>query len=120
MVENWNHSLQFATGDYVCYLTDKMFVLPDALGLVERAIHDAGGPEIVSWSSDSYTPAAFPDYFGDGLYVSTSSPAAEGLYRPFAPLDALDRRGRAEVSRLEQSPADYSRGSSRSVHIVAT
>jgi glycosyltransferase involved in cell wall biosynthesis len=110
MVENWNHALQFATGDYVCYLTDKMFVLPGALGTVERAIDDAGGPEIVSWSSDSYTPAAFPDYFGDGLYVSTSSPAAGGLYRAYVPREALDHRGRADVSRVEQSPADYARG----------
>jgi hypothetical protein len=110
MVENWNHALQFATGDYVCYLTDKMFVLPDALSLVDRAIDAAGGPEIVSWKSDSYTPASFPDYFGEGLYVSTSSSDGAGLYRPYDPRDALDRRGRAEVSRLEQSPADYSRG----------
>jgi glycosyltransferase involved in cell wall biosynthesis len=110
MVENWNHALQFATGDYVCYLTDKMFVLPDALSLVERAIDDAGGPEIVSWKSDSYTPATFSDYFGDGLYVSTSASNGTELYRPYSPREALDRRGRAEVSRLEQSPADYARG----------
>lgn len=110
MVENWNHALPFATGDYVCYLTDKMFVLPDALGLVDQAIEQADGPEIVSWPSDSYTPASFPDYFGDGLYVSSSAPADAGLYRPYATREALDHRGRAEVSRLEQSPAEYSRG----------
>jgi glycosyltransferase involved in cell wall biosynthesis len=110
MVENWNHALPFATGDYVCYLTDKMFVLPHALTLVGRAIEQAGGPEIVSWKSDSYTPSSFPDYFGDGLYVATSSSADEGLYQRYAPLDALERRGRADVPRTEQSPADYARG----------
>ena len=110
MVENWNHALPFATGDYVCYLTDKMFVLPTALSLVDRAVDQAGGPDIVSWKSDSYTPSSFPDYFGDGLYVATSSPSGERLYRHYAPGDALDRRGRADVSRVEQDPADYSRG----------
>jgi glycosyltransferase involved in cell wall biosynthesis len=28
MVDNWNHALAHATGDYVAFLTDKMFVLP--------------------------------------------------------------------------------------------
>ncbi|HJT63631.1 MAG TPA: glycosyltransferase family A protein, partial [Candidatus Limnocylindria bacterium] len=54
MVENWNHALQFVGGDYVCYLTDKMFVLPDAFASIERALEVAGEPEIVSWTSDFY------------------------------------------------------------------
>ena len=110
MVENWNHALQFATGDYVCYLTDKMFVLPDALGHIERAVDAAGGPEIVSWTSDAFNPTSFADYFGDGTYFVLSAQARSRLYRPFSPPDELDRRGRAGVSRGEQSPSDYSRG----------
>ena len=31
MVDNFNYALKFATGDYVCYLTDKMFLLPYSL-----------------------------------------------------------------------------------------
>jgi glycosyltransferase involved in cell wall biosynthesis len=110
MVENWNHALQFAIGDYVCFLTDKMFVLPDALGRAERAIDAAGGPEIVSWTSDAFNPASYADYFGDGLYLALSSGVRPRPYRRFAPAKELDRRGRAEVSRAEQSPSDYSRG----------
>jgi hypothetical protein len=110
MVENWNHALPFATGDYICYLTDKMFVLPDALGRIEQAIDAAGGPEIVSWTSDAFNPASYTDYFGDGLYFSTSSGVRSRLYRSFGPAAELDRRGRAEVSRGEQSSSDYSRG----------
>jgi hypothetical protein len=110
MVENWNHALQFATGDYVCYLTDKMFVLPDALGQIARAIDFAGGPEIVSWTSDAYNPASYADYFGVGLYVGVSADVRSGLYRPFSPANELDRRGKAEVSRREQSSSDYCRG----------
>lgn len=110
MVENWNHALQFAVGDYVSYLTDKTFVLPDALGHIERAIDVAGGPEIVSWTSDFYNPASYADYFGEGLYVSVSSDVRSGLFRSFSPADELDHRGEARVSRSEQSPADYCRG----------
>lgn len=110
MVENWNHSLPYATGDYVCYLTDKMFVLPDALGRIERAIDAAGAPEIVSWTSDAYNPESYADYFGDGLYFAVSPGVRWRGYRRFSPAGELDRRGRAEVSRGEQSSADYSRG----------
>jgi glycosyltransferase involved in cell wall biosynthesis len=110
MVENWNHALQFAAGEYVSYLTDKMFVLPDALGHIERAIDVAGGPEIVSWTSDFYNPASYADYFGDGVYVSVSSDVRSGLFRSYSPADELDHRGRAEVSRTEQSASQYCRG----------
>ncbi len=110
MVENWNHALPFATGEYVGYLTDKMFVLPDALGHIEQAIDSAGSPEIVSWPSDAFNPASFDDYFGDGVYFSMGSDLRSGQYRPFSTAEELDRRGRAEVSRAEQSSSDYSRG----------
>ena len=110
MVENWNHALPFATGDYVSYLTDKMFVLPDALGHIERAIDSAGGPEIVSWTSDAFNPASYADYFGDGQYFVLSSGIRPGLYRRFSPAEELNRRGRGEVSRGEQGSSEYCRG----------
>ena len=110
MVENWNHALPFATGDYVSYLTDKMFVLPDALGLVERAIDSARGPDIVSWTGDAFNPATWADYFGDGMYVGVSSVVRSERHRRFSPARELNRRGRADVSRGEQSWSDYSRG----------
>ena len=110
MVDNWTHALQSARGEYVCYLTDKMFVLPDGLGYIEQAIDSAGAPDIVSWNSDAFNPASFDDYFGDGLYFSMSSDARSGEFQPFSPADELDRRGRAEVARTEQSSSDYARG----------
>jgi len=110
MVENWNHALQFATGTYVSYLTDKMFVLPDALAHIERAIGSSGEPEIVTWTSDAYNPYSFADYFGGGRYTAASSGHPGGRVRTYSPTMDLDRRGRAEVSRTEQSPAEYCRG----------
>jgi hypothetical protein len=110
MVDNWTHALPSAKGEYVCYLTDKMFVLPDGLGYVEQAIDSAGGPDIVSWNSDAFNPASYDDYFGDGLYFSMSSEARSGEFEPFSPAHELDRRGSAEVSRTEQGSSDYARG----------
>ena len=110
MVENWTNALQFATGDYVCYLTDKMFVLPNALGRIERAIDAASGPEIVSWTSDAFNPESYADYFGDGVYFRMSADIRLRSWARYAPARELDRRGRAEVSRGEQASSDYSRG----------
>lgn len=110
MVENWNHALQFAAGEYICYLTDKMFVLPDALVRIERAIDAARGPDIVSWTGDAYNPASMADYFGDGTYVGIAPHARSDRHRRFSPARDLNRRGRAELARGEQSWSDYSRG----------
>jgi glycosyltransferase involved in cell wall biosynthesis len=109
MVENWNHALQFATGTYVSYLTDKMFVLPDALADIEWAIGSSVEPEIVTWTSDTFNPYSFADYFGGGRYMTTSG-HRDRTVRPYSPKMDLDRRGNADVSRTEQSPADYCRG----------
>jgi hypothetical protein len=110
MVDNWNHALAFASGDYVCYLTDKMFFLPRALGRIERAISAAGGPEIVSWTSDAYNPVSNSDHLGAGSYFRMAADLRAGEYRAFTPAADLNRRGEAAVSRQEQSPADYCRG----------
>jgi hypothetical protein len=110
MVENWSHALQFAGGDYVSYFTDKMFVLPDALGRVEQALVATDRPEVVSWPGDGYHPDSFQDYFGPGSYGIVPRGFASGQFRRFSPSEALDRRGRGEVARGEQTSADYSRG----------
>jgi hypothetical protein len=110
MVENWNHALQSATGEYVCYLTDKIFVLPGALGQIERSIDAAHAPDVVSWISDAYNPQSYADYFGPGQYVRVASDLESGRPQPFSPKADLDRRGRAETSRGEQSSSDYCRG----------
>jgi hypothetical protein len=110
MIDNWNHALRSTTGDYVSFLTDKMFVLPGALARIDQAIRSAGEPDIVSWISDAYNPAAYPDYLGAGRYVPLSGDAGPGSYRQFSPTAELNRRGRADVSRSEQGSPDYCRG----------
>jgi Glycosyl transferase family 2 len=110
MVENWNHALPHANGEYVAYFTDKMFVLPDALGGVAQAIDAAGRPDIVSWTSDAYNPASTGDNLGAGTYVPVSPDVREGRFHRYAPASELDRRGEARVSRTEQTASQYSRG----------
>jgi len=116
MVANWNFATQFATGDYVCVFTDKMFLLPDALARAERAITaslDANGtePEIVSWVSDGYQPANYPDYFGAGVYTAVQADAVvNDAVVSYAPAAELAWKAEGRVSRYEQSPSQYCRG----------
>ena len=110
MVENWRWALGHATGDYLLFLTDKMFVLPGALGRIERAIEANGGPDIVSWTSDAYNPDSYTDYLGPGRYVGVPGADPATPWLAFSPGAELDRRGRATVSRGEMTSADYARG----------
>jgi glycosyltransferase involved in cell wall biosynthesis len=111
MTENWSFALPHATGDYIGYLTDKMFVLPGALNRVEQAMERSGHPEIVSWPSDAWQPASFEDYFGEGTYWTAIPDVRPSLvFRPFSPGRELNRRGAAKVSRGEQTSAEYCRG----------
>ena len=106
MVENWNYPLQFATGDYVCYLTDKMFILPHTLEQTNELL-ESKPYEIVSWLDDSYVPKSYTDYFGPGTYIKAESNRSEG---PFDPLVELSVKGNSLISRREQSKDSYAIG----------
>jgi hypothetical protein len=111
MVDNWNHAVRQANGEYVCVFTDKIFMLPNALGRVARAIEHTGQPEIVSWVTDTYVANAFPDYFGAGTYTAVQADAADAApSRAYDPAEALARKCAGEVSRYEQTPSEYCRG----------
>ncbi|MCT7974884.1 glycosyltransferase family 2 protein [Laspinema olomoucense] len=110
MVENWNYALQFATGDYICYLTDKMFLLPHTLSQASIAI-EKESPEIVTWIDNSYSPSEYPDYFGSGYYyVGRSMVPLSHKYLFYDPLEELSKKGRADCSRSEQTRSNYARG----------
>lgn len=110
MVENWNYALQFASGDYICYFTDKMFLLPHTLSITSDCILKSQ-PEIVSWVDNSYTAKNFPDYFGEGVYIEAPTSIPSGTeFCAYDPHEELSKKGLAYVSRNEQDKASYARG----------
>jgi len=110
MVENWNYALQFATGDYICYFTDKMFLLPGTLDYVDRVLQD-NQSDIVNWVDNKFTAKQFPDYFGEGTYRIETPNLEKGLpYQSFGPLAELRKKAQAAVSRNEQDSSHYARG----------
>jgi glycosyltransferase involved in cell wall biosynthesis len=111
MVDNWNFAAHCATGEYVCVFTDKIFLLPHALQRISRGIAHAGEPEIVSWVSDAYQSARYPEYFGAGTYTAVQADTGDAAPSArYSPIDALNRKGDSAVSRYEQSPSEYARG----------
>ncbi len=65
MVENWNYAAEFPVGDYTCFFTDKMFILPDTLDRVGKII-EAASPDLVSWVANGLANASVPLPAGKG------------------------------------------------------
>lgn len=72
MVENWNYAYQFASGEYILYFTDKMFLLPDLLSRADVCVQNLR-PDIISWVDNPYRPLKPPQYFDKGFYVKASA-----------------------------------------------
>lgn len=110
MVENWNFALQQATGDYVFYFTDKMFLLPGTLIFIAEILAE-NQVDIVSWVDDKYSTSRMPDYFGKGIYTEGCSVVPpEKKFIEYDPKDELKKKVLAEVSRNEQDASHYARG----------
>ncbi|MES9886968.1 MAG: glycosyltransferase family A protein [Candidatus Sedimenticola sp. 6PFRAG1] len=110
MVENWNYAYNFADGDYICYLTDKMFLLPGILSNANKVLSETN-VDIFNWIDDVYQPDSFTDYFGKGTYIQSVSAINNTKdYEQFNPNLELSSKGKAEVPRQEQSKSSYTRG----------
>lgn len=110
MVANWNFALQHATGDYICYFTDKMLLLPRTLSNAAKAL-SGNEVDIVNWIDNRFTAFQFPDYFGPGKYSVRSSGVTKGAkVECFDPREELNKKALAVVSRNEQDPSHYARG----------
>lgn len=110
MVENWNYALSKASGDYVIYLTDKMFLLPDTLNKLNEALTICKA-DIASWVDDFYTPISYTEYFGAGFYHKSKSEVPDDFkFIEYDPKQELLIKSQADVSREQQTRSTYSRG----------
>jgi glycosyltransferase involved in cell wall biosynthesis len=112
MVENWNLALTKATGEYVLFLTDKMFLLPHALERLDLATRNTEA-EIVSWVDAVYSPNEYPNYFSRGQFYPrerSSWSLWRSDYRSYSTSRALKTKAKAVVSRDKQNGSVYSKG----------
>lgn len=110
MVENWNFALTAAKGDYFIYLTDKMFLLPNTLSRLNKALSESKA-DLVNWVDDIFAPESNVDYFGKGYYLkATSLVPSDQSYLEYHPLSELSKKGIAQISRYRQDKSTYARG----------
>lgn len=106
--EHFEFALNYVSGDYVAFLTDKMVILPGLLSKVEAVIADTGA-DIVNWAYAPYviddldTPDGFGTLVEDNLLVNNR-------YEIFDPLEALKFKAECSVPRNQQSTRDYALG----------
>jgi hypothetical protein len=110
MVDNWNYALQHATGDYVFYFTDKMFLLPGTLSYVAEIL--VKNPvDIINWVDSKFTPSHTPDYFGEGVYTKGhSTVSSDKFFIEYDPGEELKKKAFGGYSRREQDASTYVRG----------
>jgi glycosyltransferase involved in cell wall biosynthesis len=108
MVDNWEFSLDNADGEYIGFLTDKMFLRPK---FVETLVHylSSNDPEIISWHDDRYMPKTQGAYFKEGTHVIRIT-KQNSEFVDFIPSEVLESRYFASVTRASQSPKDYAIG----------
>jgi hypothetical protein len=106
--EHFEFALDFASGDYVAYVTDKMVLLPNVLADAEAAIHDCGA-DIVNWAHAAYRiddrghPAGAGRLFIEYEFLARAP-------RRYDPMAALRSKAGCFVPRNRQSTREYATG----------
>ena len=88
VTDNWIAALEASTGDHILMLGDDDYLMPNAIGLIEKAYAAAGQPECLSFNGLSYVfPSAihgltishyadphfrYPDVWADGAVLDAS------------------------------------------------
>jgi Glycosyl transferase family 2 len=103
--EHFEFALEYATGDYVTYLTDKMAVFPHALTDVEAVLRGSAA-EIVNWACAEYFLEDPGSPLGAGTLVEEFE-FLNGQPEEFDPLAVLRRKASGELSREKQTRRDY-------------
>lgn len=112
MVDNWNFALSKSSGDYICFFTDKMMLLPDTLqnlsDILSREEYD-----VINWIYDRYNPDSPDNIWGDGWHISGKNYFYENEEHspgPYDPREALQIRAACHKPRSQLNSSEYSRG----------
>ncbi len=108
--EHFEFALQYATGDYVTFLTDKMVVLPGLLTTVSSIIKDNEGPiDIVNWVYHSFSLIDHNKPMGRGYFDRSNSVGRRAIIE-LDPFEELSVKASGRISRNRQSMASYVTG----------
>ncbi len=103
--EHFEFALEYASGDYVSYLTDKMVIFPHALSDAEAVIGESGA-DIVNWACALYYLEDPESPQGSGNLVEEFE-FLNGQPEEYDPIAALRVKAECAVPRQGQGTADY-------------
>jgi hypothetical protein len=103
--EHFEFALQYASGDYVTYLTDKMAVFPHALSDVDAVIRSSGA-DIVNWACAEYFLEDPERPLGSGTLVEEFE-FLNGQPTEYDPITALRVKSRSAAPREKQPRREF-------------
>jgi hypothetical protein len=106
--EHFEFALQYATGDYVFFLTDKMMLLPNTLTIAADAINKSGA-EIVNWNYYPFITDNYLEPSGSGSLYYIQKSLDRG-YKKYDPLKALANKASGFILRSDLSAEEYIKG----------
>lgn len=106
--EHFEFALQYATGDYILYLTDKMMLLPDTLVRTEHVIRETGA-EIINWLDISVSFGDFQRTAGFNTLAGFSRTSDRSFHK-YDPIRELQVKASGFTPRTSQSKENYVTG----------
>ena len=108
--EHFEFALQYATGDYVTFITDKMVVLPDLLTTVSSVIEDnEGSIDIVNWVYHSFSLSDHNNPMGGGYFNCSDSVGRKAIIE-LDLFEELSFKASGRIPRNRQSMSSYVSG----------
>jgi len=108
--EHFEFALQYATGDYVLFLTDKMILLSETLNIAAEAITKSGA-EIINWTFIDFITNNYLRPFDSGRIVTIGGLKSISLgYKEYDPLKELTYKSRGFLPRSSMKMEDYVKG----------
>lgn len=105
---HFEFALEYATGDYIIYLTDKMVMLPGLLNMVEEVLQ-ASQADIINWAYAPYVVEDVDNPGGAGILTEDRDLISK-IVEYYDPLDALKFKAECRVPRNQQETRDYALG----------
>lgn len=105
---HFEYALDYAKGDYIIYLTDKMLMIPGLLTMVEEVL-EASQADIINWAYAPYMLEDVENPGGAGTLVEDRVLISNAI-EYYDPLEALKFKAECKVPRNQQETSDYALG----------
>lgn len=106
--EHFEYALNFVSGDYVTFLTDKMVLLPDTIAKAS-SLAEGGNYDIINWGFSTYKIEDYSRPSGRGVLFRERN-FLESQDEEFIPRSILEQKALCSKLRSQQSMREYVMG----------